>query len=102
MSAAEDWLAQRIAYRMRERRRDLMLTATDVGRMAGISQAQVSRLENAQQGFRSTTLSEIAKALNVNPAYFVIEDEALAKALEHPTFAELALGKAKEWLEKHR
>ncbi|KKK81376.1 hypothetical protein LCGC14_2814080 [marine sediment metagenome] len=99
----EDWLAQRIAHRMQERRKELMLTATDVGRMVGISQAQVSRLENAQQGFRSVTLSKIARALNVNPAYFVVEDKALAKALEHPTFAELVLDQAKQWLERrHR
>ncbi len=101
MNKSEDWLTHRIAYRVQERRRELTLTTTELGRMVGISQAQISRLENGVQGFRSSTLSKIAKALIVNPAYFVVEDLELAKALEHPTFAEAALKQAKKWLEEH-
>jgi len=33
----------------------------------GLSQAQVSRLQNGLQGYRSGTLLKIAKALDVNP-----------------------------------
>ncbi len=101
MNKSEDWLAQRIAYRMQKRRGELVLTSTDLGRMVGVSQAQISRLECGLQGFRSSTLSKIAKALNVNPPYFVVEDLELAKALEHPTFAETTLKKAKDWLKEH-
>ena len=38
-----------------------------LGKAIGISQAQVSRLQNGLQGFRSGTLFKIAKALNVDP-----------------------------------
>jgi len=43
------------------------LTTTVLARQVGISQAQVSRLENGQQGFRSDMLLELALALGVAP-----------------------------------
>lgn len=101
-TAAENRFRQRIGHRMRKRREQLTLTTTELARMVGISQAQISRLESALQGFRSTTLHKIAKALNVDPAYFVIGNEALSEALEHPTFADLTYDRAADWLKKHR
>ncbi len=39
------------------------LTTTALAQRVGISQAQISRLENGRQGFRSSTLAKIADAL---------------------------------------
>jgi len=50
------------------------LTTTQLGKLVGISQAQISRLENGKQGFRSATLTKISKALGVKPIYFFLED----------------------------
>ncbi len=47
------------------------MTTTALAKKAGISQAQVSRLENGLQGFRSDTLLDIALALGVKPADLV-------------------------------
>ena len=39
------------------------ITTTMLGQRVGVSQAQISRLENGKQGFRSPTLKKIAEAL---------------------------------------
>jgi transcriptional regulator with XRE-family HTH domain len=51
------------------------MTTTDLAAKVGISQAQISRLENGQQGFRSETLVKIAKALKV-PAFRLFMTDA--------------------------
>ena len=38
------------------------ITTTELARRVGISQAQISRLENGKQGFRSSTLAKIASS----------------------------------------
>ncbi len=58
--------------RLREARRH---TTVSLGQSAGISQAQISRLENGKQGFRSSTLMKIAESLVVPPFYFFMSDE---------------------------
>ena len=50
------------------------MTTTELARRVGISQAQISRLENGLQGFRSTTLFKIAKAPGKPPFYFMMTD----------------------------
>ncbi len=40
------------------------LTTNALADRIGISQAQISRLENGKQGFRSSTLAKIANALD--------------------------------------
>jgi transcriptional regulator with XRE-family HTH domain len=50
------------------------ITTTELAKRVGISQAQISRLENGKQGFRSSTLTKIAKALGVKPLYFFIDN----------------------------
>ena len=60
-------------------RRELGLTTTDLAKRVGISQAQVSRLENGQQGFRSATLIKIAKAIKVPPFRLFMTDAEWAK-----------------------
>lgn len=57
-------------------REELGLTTTQLASRVGISQAQISRLENGKQGFRSSTLDRIAKALGVKPMYFFLEEGA--------------------------
>jgi transcriptional regulator with XRE-family HTH domain len=46
----------------------------------GISQAQVSRLENGLQGFRQATLLKFCKVFDVDPVYFYVDDDELATA----------------------
>ncbi len=49
---------------LRELRKEQKLTSYGLSKRAGLSQAQVSRLENGLQGFRSSTLVKIANALD--------------------------------------
>ena len=66
-----------IGNRMRTIRETKGLTSTDLAGMTGMSQAQISRLENGKQGFRSATLHKIADALKVK-AVFLINGEQKA------------------------
>jgi transcriptional regulator with XRE-family HTH domain len=50
------------------------LTTTKLAQKVGISQAQISRLENGKQGFRSATLEKIANALSVRISDLVRDD----------------------------
>jgi transcriptional regulator with XRE-family HTH domain len=60
-------------------RQQMGASTTVIAKKAGISQAQMSRLENNQQGFRSGTLIKIAKALKIRPwALFMTEVERAA------------------------
>jgi len=74
-----------IGLRVKKLREEKGLTTTALAGMVDLSQAQISRLENAKQGFRSATLVRIAEALGVKPAYFWIEDEAEAARLGGPS-----------------
>ena len=73
-------LTQLIARRVREVRTGRQMTTTYLGRKVGVSQAQISRLENGQQGFRSGTLEKIAKALKVDPVVLVTDDPIVIRA----------------------
>ena len=59
---------------VRARRAELDMTTTVLATKVGISQAQISRLENGQQGFRSGTLVKIAKVLKVPPFRLFMTD----------------------------
>ena len=63
-------------------REKLGITTTQLAKRVGISQAQISRLENGKQGFRSKTLDRIAKALGVKPMYFFLEQEGSGRAAD--------------------
>jgi len=63
-------------------REKLGITTTELAKRVGISQAQISRLENGKQGFRSKTLDRISKALGVKPIYFFIEREGSGRAAD--------------------
>jgi transcriptional regulator with XRE-family HTH domain len=62
------------------RRKQLKLSTTELAKRTGLSQPQISRLENGRQGFRSATLSKISDALGVTPAYFFADDKDKVKA----------------------
>jgi len=55
----------KIGYALRQKRESMGLSGTAVARMAGISQAQLSRLENGRQGFRAARLDMLARALGI-------------------------------------
>ncbi len=57
-----------IGRRVHELMKQRGATIISLGKAVGISQAQVSRLQNGLQGFRSTTLFKIALALGVEPS----------------------------------
>ena len=65
-----------IGATVRATRKGTGMTTMDLARKVRISQAQISRLETGQQGFRSDTLVKIAKALKVPPfRLFMTEKE---------------------------
>jgi transcriptional regulator with XRE-family HTH domain len=51
------------------------MSMRELGRLAGLSQGQVSRIESGRQGLRSETLFRIAKALRVEPYRFFLPEE---------------------------
>jgi len=60
-----------IGRKVQELRKARNLASTKLAKKVGISQAQISRLENGLQGLRSDTLLEIALALGVHPRVLV-------------------------------
>jgi transcriptional regulator with XRE-family HTH domain len=62
-----------IGKKIRELRSKMGLTTVTLAKKVKLSQAQVSRLENGLQGFRSATLIKFAKVLGVPPIYFFVE-----------------------------
>jgi len=106
-----------IGQKIRELRSKMGLTTVTLAKKVRLSQAQVSRLENGLQGFRSATLIKFAKALNVAPIYFFVEGEetstnkvaeeleghgltpsrGLRKALANPAFLRFAERCAKSY-----
>mgnify|MGYP003943996759 CR=1 FL=1 len=64
----EHMRARDIGATVRALRTELGYSTTKLAREVGISQAQVSKLECGQQGFRSDTVARIAEALKV-PAF---------------------------------
>ncbi len=64
-----------IGRKIRELRSKMGLTTVTLAKKVKLSQAQVSRLENGLQGFRSATLLRFSKVLGVAPIYFFVEGE---------------------------
>jgi len=64
-----------IGKKVRELRSRMGLTTVTLAKKVGLSQAQVSRLENGLQGFRSATLLKFCRVLDVDPVYFFIEGQ---------------------------
>lgn len=70
---------KQIGATVRAIRQELKLTTTRLADKVGISQAQISRLENGRQGFRSPVLVKIAKVLKVPPFRLFMTDKEWAK-----------------------
>ncbi len=68
-------LNKSIGRRIAKLRAKKKLTTIKLAKEVGVSQAQISRLENGKQGFRVSTLNNIAKALGTHIGYFFAEDE---------------------------
>jgi transcriptional regulator with XRE-family HTH domain len=64
--------------------------AAEFGKLIGLSQGQISRLETGKQGLRSKTLLRIAEALDVSPVYFFMEDEEEGRPESSPVYGLLA------------
>jgi transcriptional regulator with XRE-family HTH domain len=56
-----------IGAAVKQYRTERGISTTQLAAKVGISQAQISRLENNRQGFRSGTLIDIARAIRVKP-----------------------------------
>lgn len=59
-----------VGLKVRQRRQELGMSTTELGNQVGLSQAQISRLENGLQGLRSSVVVRLAEVLGVDPAYF--------------------------------
>ena len=67
--------SQDIGLRMTRVREGREISTISLARRVGISQAQISRLENGKQGFRSSTLVKIAEALGIPPFFLFMADD---------------------------
>ena len=84
-----------IGQKIRELRSRMGLTTITLARKVRLSQAQVSRLENGLQGFRSATLIKFSKALGVPPIYFFVEGEDVSTSKVAETLADYGLTPSK-------
>ncbi len=81
------------------------MTTTDLSVKVGVSQAQISRLENGKQGFRTITLHKIASALGVTLNYFfdegtdTIVSDTVEQALHDPDFKRFVEKAAERFLQ---
>jgi transcriptional regulator with XRE-family HTH domain len=105
-----------IGRRVQTLRKRRGLTMRELAGRTGLSQGQVSRLENGRQGFRSATLMRVAEALGVRPYHLYlpkVEGEpggarpegarlpvALRGALRQPDFVALIESMAKAYREE--
>ena len=100
-----------IGHRVQTLRKRRGLTMRELADRTGLSQGQVSRLENGRQGLRSGTLMRLAEALGVRPYHLYLpeaEDEpggaqlpvALRGALRQPDFVALIESVAKAYREE--
>lgn len=69
-----------IGAKLHKLRKKLGYTTTSLAKKVGVSQAQISRLENGKQGFRSATLTRISKSLGVKPVFFFLEESDTGEA----------------------
>lgn len=60
-------------------RTELGISATALAKKVGISQPQITRLENGQHGFRSGTLVKLARALKVPPFRLLMTEKEWRK-----------------------
>ena len=76
-------MARDLGERVRELREQAGYSAAELGRVVGISQSQISRVENGKQMPLYTLLMELADALGTTPDDLLIA-EALLDARSSP------------------
>lgn len=80
-----------VALQIRELRKMRGLTQEELAKLAGISQPNVSRIENAEyQHYTLTTLEKVTRALNARVDVVVVPEENLKEHRKHlprPVFA---------------
>ena len=69
---------ENVGARVQAIRIDREMTSTELAEKVGVSQAQISRLENGLQGWRSATLQKAAKALGVTVGFLYSDQDSLA------------------------
>lgn len=69
-----------IGRKIRALRAKLGFSTTTLAKAMKLSQAQISRLENGLQGFRTITLLRFAKVLGVPPSHFYTPSEEVSTA----------------------
>ena len=61
-----------VGQRIKERRKELLMTQTDLAKRIGVSsKAAVSRVENGREDLTTDRVRKYAKALNCTPAYLM-------------------------------
>ena len=74
-----------VGLKIRDRRKELCLSQTDLGREVGVSFQQLQKYEHGTNRVGASRLAAIAKALRVPVAYFFSEDET-----QNPTKMDIA------------
>lgn len=59
-----------IGNQIRTRRRELKMSQTKLGDHLGVSFQQIQKYERGANGVRGSRIVQLAKALNVKPAFF--------------------------------
>lgn len=69
-----------VGRRLRVRRRQMDMTQAELGRRVGVSFQQIQKYECAAQRITVTTLWKLARALEIEPDYFLsgLKEEAPA------------------------
>ena len=62
------------AARLRARREELGLNQAQLAELAGIYQANLSKMETGKMGVQLGTLDRLAACLGVSPSYLISED----------------------------
>ena len=73
-----------VGRRARALRKKAGLTLVELAGKAGISQGQLSRLENGQQSFRSAILLRLADGMGVRPVEFFIASSSSRRCWRGP------------------
>ena len=69
------WQSQQNSHKIRDRRKELHLSETDLGTKVGVSFQQLQKYENGTNRVGASRLAAIAKALGVPVGYFFPVDE---------------------------
>ncbi len=88
-----------LGQRLKKLRVSKNITTTDLASMVGLSQAQISRLENGKQGFRSRTLMRLCEVLGVTPSHFYADEDAHDNIRERLLLLETVATRARAYLD---